>query len=84
MPRFVLGALLLGAVTLTAAEPTAPSATPPASTSPAPAPALRYESRMLRGWSVLIRVELLTDEKRAETERGLVLIGKQLEDIERT
>ena len=83
MPRFVLGALLLGAVTLTAAEPTAPSATPPASTAPAPAPALRYESRMLRGWSVLIRVELLTDEKRAETERGLVLIGKQLEDIER-
>ena len=82
MPRFLRPALLLALATyLTAAEPapTKASATPE-NTSSAP---WRYESRVLRGWSVLIRLELLTDEKKAETERGLVLIGKQLEDVER-
>jgi hypothetical protein len=66
---------------LGAAESPAPK---PVTVAEAPAASpLRYESRMLRGWSVLIRVELLSDEKRAETEKGLSLIAKQLEDIER-
>ncbi|MEY4272584.1 MAG: hypothetical protein RL250_1450 [Verrucomicrobiota bacterium] len=43
----------------------------------------RYESRLIRGWSVLIRLELLTEDKKAETEKGLLLITQQLEDIER-
>lgn len=82
MSRLLPPALLLAlAAWLTAAE-TAP-AKPLASTETPASQPLRYESRVLRGWSVLIRLELLTDEKKAETERGLVLIGKQLEDIER-
>jgi hypothetical protein len=31
----------------------------------------------------MIRLELLTEEKKTETEQGLVLIGKQLADVER-
>ncbi len=76
-PRYLLWLAIL--TSALAAEP-AKSATTPGSVE---TPALRYESRLLRGWSVLIRVELLTEEKKAETEKGLLLIGKQLEDVER-
>lgn len=62
----------------TAAEK--PTATTAPDVYPAP---LRYESRQLRGWSVMIRLELLGDAQRAETEKGLGLIAKQLEDVER-
>lgn len=57
---------------------------PTATTAPDVYPTpLRYESRQLRGWSVMIRLELLGDAQRAETEKGLGLIAKQLEDVER-
>jgi hypothetical protein len=82
MPRCFLPALLLGLATCLLAAGPAPAKTSANPENAASAP-WRYESRVLRGWSVLIRLELLTDEKKAETERGLVLIGKQLEDIER-
>ncbi len=82
MPRLLSPVLLLALATwLPAAEAETLKASP--NTAPAASLPLRYESRVLRGWSVLIRLELLTDEKKAETERGLALIGKQLEDIER-
>jgi lipoprotein NlpI len=80
MPRFFVCTVLL---VLAASSSSADSFTPAKPVTVTAAPALRYESRVLRGWSVMIRGELLTDEKRAETEKGLVLIGKQLEDIER-
>ena len=82
MPRLLRPALWLTLVTCLTAAETAPAKPSASSEAAAPLP-LRYESRILRGWSVMIRLELLTDEKRAETERGLVLIGKQLEDVER-
>lgn len=82
MPRFLRPTLLLALATcLAAAEPTPNKAS--ASAESANSAAYRYESRILRGWSVMIRLELLSDEKKAETERGLILIGKQLEDVER-
>jgi hypothetical protein len=65
----------LSAADISAAKPTMPAE------SNAAQP-WRYESRMIRGWSVFIRLELLADEKRAETEKGLLLITQQLQDIE--
>ena len=82
MPRFLSLTLLLAFASWLPAAETESAKAPTGGETPASQP-LRYESRVLRGWSVLIRLELLTDEKKAETERGLVLIGKQLEDIER-
>lgn len=77
MPRFVFCALLL------ACAASAHGADPAAPTTAAAAAAPRYESRVLRGWSVLIRLELLADDKKAETEKGLVLIEQQLAEVER-
>ena len=82
MPRFLRPALWLALVTCLTAAETAPAKTSASAEATAPPP-LRYESRVLRGWSVMIRLELLTEEKKTETERGLVLIRKQLEDVER-
>ena len=82
MPALFRCLLMLTATHQLVAAETEPTKPVGEATQSAPAP-LRYESRVLRGWSVLIRLELLTDDKKAETERGLVLIGKQLEDIER-
>jgi hypothetical protein len=77
--------LLLRCAALSCLSVTLFAAEAPATSAPAKAesPALRYESRMVRGWSVFIRLELLTPEKQAETEKGLLLIGRQLEDVER-
>lgn len=80
MPLSLRCVLLLLGLSLTDAF----AANPPAAMSgPEATPSLRYESRQLRGWSVMIRLELLAEEKRAETEKGLQLVGKQLEDVER-
>jgi hypothetical protein len=46
-------------------------------------PGWRYETRVIRGWSVLVQRELLTQEHYGLSERGLELIDKQLEEIER-
>lgn len=53
-----------------------------AATDPAK-PTFAYEDRELRGWKAHVRVELLTPENKPITEKGLVLITKQLEEIER-
>jgi arylsulfatase A len=41
------------------------------------------ESRELRGWSVLVHRDLLTDDAAAATERALELLDAQLAEIER-
>jgi len=66
---------------LLAAEPA--TTAPKSAAEPSATPVWRYESRMVRGWSMLIRLELLADDKRAEAEQGILLIEKQLQDIER-
>ena len=42
-----------------------------------------YEVRTLHGWTVHIRTELLDEKHRAMTEKGLTLIGQQMEVIEK-
>jgi hypothetical protein len=53
-----------------------------AATDPAK-PTYAYEDRGLLGWKAHVRVELLTPEKKATTEKGLLLVVKQLEDVEK-
>lgn len=77
MPLLLLLACLLSVVPAVCVAQT-PNASEPATLKP-----LRYESRILRGWSVMVRLELLSEANRAETEKGLLLVGKQLEDVER-
>jgi dipeptidyl-peptidase-4 len=49
----------------------------------AAATTLGYETRTIRGWTVLIRPELVAEGRRAETEKALELIEVQLAQIRR-
>lgn len=72
-----LAVMMLIIIMLWSSKSLAQDSTAPRSAEP------RYEERSVHGWKVHIRLELLSEQNKTVTERGLALISAQMEVIEK-